>query len=468
MPAGILSAMATAAFQSVIPNLLPFRFPRALENLLSRALGIEEIARVYDTLRSMGEQRPIADRLLDFLGVTFTASDVDLARIPNRGPAIVTANHPFGILEGAILASLLRRIRPDVRFLANGILNAIPEVRDLLIPVDPIHGRSAIAGNGRGLRASLQHLRSGGMLVIFPAGEVSHFRWNDRTVTDGEWNTSVARMAGIADVPVVPLYVEGANSLMFQLAGLAHSAFRTVLLCRELLNKSGRCVAVRAGAAIKPDKLKAMPTAREQTDYLRWRTYLLASREPFKPRTALPLGRKMEAHREPIAAPLPANGVADEVAGLAGECMLSRSGDLEAYLAPAIEIPKVLHELGRLRELTFRAAAKARGRHSISIGLTTTTFTCSSGMHASKKWLEPIAWRAPTLCAETSACAACTRRPSFATAIRFSIAWARLSNSGVRSCGKSINEDSRLFCCYGRASAPSLRAILNTKHCSVP
>ena len=354
--------MATAAFQSVIPNLLPFRFPRALENLLSRALGIEEIARVYDTLRSMGEQRPIADRLLDFLGVTFTASDVDLARIPNSGPAIVTANHPFGILEGAILASLLRRIRPDVRFLANGILNAIPEVRDLLIPVDPINGRSAIAGNGRGLRASLQHLRSGGMLVIFPAGEVSHFRWSDRTVTDGEWNTSVARMAGIADVPVVPLYVEGTNSLMFQLAGLAHSAFRTALLCRELLNKSGRCVEVRAGAAIQPDKLKAMPTAREQTDYLRWRTYLLASREPFKPRTALPLSRKMEARREPIAAPLPANDVADEVAGLAGECMLSRSGDLEAYLAPAIEIPKVLHELGRLRELTFRAAGEGTGK----------------------------------------------------------------------------------------------------------
>jgi hypothetical protein len=160
--------------------------------------------------------------------------------------------------------------------------------------------------------------------------------------------------------------------------------------------------------------------------------------------------------------------VADEVAGLAGECMLSRSGDLEAYLAPAIEIPKVLHELGRLRELTFRAAGEGTGRHSISMSLTTTTFTCSSGMHESRKWLEPIAWRARTLCAETSVCAACTQRPSFATAIRFSIAWVRLSNSDVRSCGKSINGDSRLFCSCGRASAPSLRATLNTRRYSVP
>src|SRR5437764_10382070 len=106
--------MATAMFESVIPNLLPFRLPRTLETLLSRALGIQEIARVYDTLHSMGEQRPIADRLLDFLGVTFTTSPADLARIPKSGPAIVTVNHPFGILEGAILASLLGSIRPDV------------------------------------------------------------------------------------------------------------------------------------------------------------------------------------------------------------------------------------------------------------------------------------------------------------------------------------------------------------------
>jgi putative hemolysin len=140
----------------------------------------------------MGEQRPIADRLLDFLGVTFTTSEVDLARIPRSGPAIVTANHPFGILEGAILASMLRRIRPDVRFLANGILNAIPEVRGLLIPVDPIHGPSAIAGNGRGLRASLQHLRSGGMLVIFPAIAQSPME-NGIPAPHGWWGLQTSR-----------------------------------------------------------------------------------------------------------------------------------------------------------------------------------------------------------------------------------------------------------------------------------
>src|SRR5205823_11841766 len=162
-PRWIHTAMTTAAFQSIIPSIVPFRFPLPVERMLGRILGIDAIERVYLSLQSMGENRSITDRLLDFMAVSYSVSDVDLLRIPKSGPAIVTVNHPFGILEGAILASLLRSIRPDVRFLANGILNAIPELRNLLIPVDPINGRSGVAGNSRGLRASLQHLRSGGM-----------------------------------------------------------------------------------------------------------------------------------------------------------------------------------------------------------------------------------------------------------------------------------------------------------------
>jgi putative hemolysin len=356
--------MATATFQSVIPNLVPFQVPRPVQFLLGHAFGIEEIARVYDTLQSMGQHRSIVDRLLDFLGVSYTTSAVDLARIPKNGPAIVTANHPFGILEGAVLASLLAQVRPDVRFLANGILTTIRELRGVVIPVDPISGRKAVAGNGSGLRASLKHLRSGGMLVIFPAGEVSHFRWKYRAVTDAEWNPTAARIVGIARAPVVPVYVEGANSLLFQIAGMAHASLRTALLGRELLNKRGRCVEVRAGAPIAPEKLLAIPTAREQTDYLRWRTYLLASRECFKPNTALPLfrRRKLETSLQPIAAPGSAAQLTAEIAALPPACLLSQSNDLEAYIAQASEIPNVLRELGRLREITFRAAGEGAGK----------------------------------------------------------------------------------------------------------
>src|SRR3954463_4583725 len=144
-------------FDAVLSRVVPFPIPGVVRGALTRLLGFDEIGRVYEALHSIpGES--IAERLLHFLSVRCAVDDVDLLRVPRSGPAIVTANHPFGILEGAVLATLLRRVRSDVRFLANGILTTIPELRDLVIPVDPIAGRAAVNGNGTGLRRSMDHL----------------------------------------------------------------------------------------------------------------------------------------------------------------------------------------------------------------------------------------------------------------------------------------------------------------------
>ncbi len=355
--------MATAVFDSVLPSLLPLPVPQRAQKLLNHVFGIDEIAHIYEQLQAGHSSAPLADRLLDILDISYVTSAADLNHIPASGPAIVTVNHPFGILDGAILASLLARIRPDVRFLANGILTIVPEVRNMVIAVDPIGGRSAAARNGRGLRRSIEHLGNGGMLVIFPAGEVAHFRWRARGVTDAEWNPAAARLASIAGAPVVPVYISGANGPAFHLAGMVHPALRTALLARELLNKRGRRIPVHVGSPISADRLRAMPGEREQVDYLRWRTHLLATREQFKPNTSVPLPRREKgAIAEPIAAPLPVADVAAEIAGLPAGCLLGRSGELEIYLAEASQIPNVLHELGRLREITFRAVGEGTGQ----------------------------------------------------------------------------------------------------------
>src|SRR5689334_4036952 len=120
---------------AVLPRLLPFPLPAAGRSLVAKLLGLDEIGRIYEALQTIPGET-IADRLLTLLSVRCAIDDVDLLRIPRTGPAILTANHPFGILEGAVLASLLRRVRPDARFLANGLLATIPELRDLVIPVD--------------------------------------------------------------------------------------------------------------------------------------------------------------------------------------------------------------------------------------------------------------------------------------------------------------------------------------------
>ena len=337
--------------------------PKPFRGALTRLLGIDQLDRIY---HSTTEDRPISEQLLDKLAVTYRVSGLDLQQIPRTGATVIVANHPFGILEGAVLATVLQRIRPDVRFLANQVLDRIPEIQDLIIPVNVLGGTAQ--NNAAGLRRALEFLQGGGCLVVFPAGEVSHFQPREGMVADSRWHTVVARLVealsrkGVA-VATVPAYIRGSNSFLFQVLGMLHSRIRTALLARELLNKQDRLVELRIGSPITHKKLLEIPTPKERTEYLRWRTYLLAGRSEFKPRTSLPLLNRLR-QRTPHAlmAAVDRNVLVSEVAALTQEQRLFQAGDLEVYVTPAHAIPAVLEEIGRLRELTFRAVGEGTGK----------------------------------------------------------------------------------------------------------
>ncbi|MBI1789201.1 MAG: GNAT family N-acetyltransferase, partial [Acidobacteria bacterium] len=146
---------------------------------------------------------------------------------------------------------------------------------------------------------------------------------------------------------------------LFQALGLLHPRLRTAMLARELLNKRGVQVEVRIGTPVAAEKLLTLPDDEARTQYLRWRTYLLANRQDFKARTSRPLRRGKALEKAPVAAAVPAELLAADVASLNP---LTRSGDLAAYLATAAELPHVLPEIGRLREITFRAAGEGAGK----------------------------------------------------------------------------------------------------------
>ncbi len=352
----------------VVSKLLPFRAPRRMKSLMERALGFDQLSHVYSSLEPKEDHRQIPEALLRHLEINVSVSNKDLDHIPRSGPVLLVLNHPFGILDGAILWTLVSRIRTDAKILANGILTAIPELRNLLIPVDPFEVREAVWTNQRGIRQSIEFLGAGGLLIVFPAGEVSHFRWRERAVADSSWHPAIARMLTIAarrtkDISVIPAYVKGSNSLLFQAAGLVHPRLRTILLGRELLNKRGARVDVRIGSAIAAEKLLTIRTDEERSDYLRWRTYLLAARNTYKPRIKRPFvkGGTRPGRMTPVPPPMDVDAMAKELEALPMESQLVASGELATYIARAQEIPTVLKEIGRLREITFRAASEGTG-----------------------------------------------------------------------------------------------------------
>jgi putative hemolysin len=322
---------------------------------LDRALSLDRLRQLYDEASAGSDTQDLLVRALHLLKIDYEIESGSLDWIPRTGPVLVTANHPFGLLEGALLAMLLPRLRSDVRILANAALAVIPELRGLCIFADPFGNRSSVAANATALKECLQWLDRGGLLVAFPAGEVSHLQLGGRArmIRDSAWNPAVARLAQRTGATTIPISFRGANSPLFQLAGLVHPMLRTLLLPRELFNKKGRVIAIRVGRPVAPATLRAFPDASGAIEHLRRRNDLLV-RETPAPAVAPP-------RIEPIADAIDPFLLAGDVAALPADRKLCENGDLSVWLGSAAELPHVLREIGRLREIAFRGAGEGTG-----------------------------------------------------------------------------------------------------------
>jgi putative hemolysin len=345
------------AASSLVPAPLQ-NFVRPLDPTLLRLLIPEALVQSYSASRLDGQSAAdFAASMLRNLNIGYKVENNDLQRIPASGGALIVANHPFGILEGLILVDMLERVRSDYRIVANTLLSATPALRQRVFFVNPFENSTA-QENGRSLRASIEWLNAGGLLVMFPAGEVSHFKWGEPAITDPKWNTASARFARKAGVPTLPLFFNGVNSLPFQMLGTIHPKLRTLNLARELVKKSSRTIQVRVGSPIAASVLKSYPDAEAATEYLRARTYLLLNRPPAgpAPAPAKPAGRVKAIALAPSSASL-----SREVAALGKERVLVSGNGFDVILASANEIPNVLEEIGRCREQTYREIGEGTG-----------------------------------------------------------------------------------------------------------
>jgi len=292
-------------------------------------------------------------RFLDSLDVKCECGVDDLARVPAAGPVVLVANHPFGLMEGFLFGALLARVRPDFRFLANSLLADIPVLREYVIGVDAFGG--AAKTNWRSLRASIDWLQRGGLLVTFPAGEVSSLQLPQLSIADPAWNENITRLIEISGAVSVPAFFHGANGPGFQLAGMIHPRLRTALLPRELLNKRGRTIRVSIGRPVGPERMAELASHGEAIGYLRNRTHVLQAREAPKP-------WRIEFRQARIAGAVDPRAMQAEMAALDSHQRLIDSGDYVVCAASAGQVPNILREIGRLREVAFRQVSEGTGR----------------------------------------------------------------------------------------------------------
>ena len=327
-------------------------------------LLLDRMSEVYDQANRIPDNRSICEKLMERLQVRPRISSSDLARIPKQGAVIAVANHPFGMIEGPILGSVLPRIRPDVKIMTNSLLWEFPELRPICIFVNPFGGGESLKENQRGLKEALLWLKNGGMLVIFPAGEVAHLDLKQRQITDPPWSDTVARIARRTNAPVLPIYFRGSNSALFHIAGLIHPRLRTAMLPHEFLNKERAEIELRIGNAIPEKKLMRLAGDQALIQYLRYRTYALGKRHVagISKAPAFLRTRSHETAFEPVIPEVGQAVLANEIAGLTPDHFVAAAGDLSAILARPGQIPNCLREIGRLRELTFRQTGEGTGK----------------------------------------------------------------------------------------------------------
>jgi putative hemolysin len=345
------------AFEAFPSNHLPGPLATAVNHFLK----IDQLEDLYARTRA---EHGFVRRLLDEMQVHVNVAKSDFEKIPRTGPVVAVSNHPFGILDGVMLADLLPRARPDVRILTNQLLGALPELARMCFFVDPFDRADSRAANGRALKQAIKHLRDGGMLLIFPAGEVSHFDLKKRAICDPEWNITAARLIRITGAKSLPILIRGANGIPFQMLGMVHPKLRTAALPAEMLNKRGRSVEIRIGGTIEHTRIEAIPDDVEATRYLRLRTELLARRAEAGGNTGPTALLKLVPRNSNIAAVAaegPVDSLADEIAALPADCLIENTREFAVYLAAARQIPIALQEIGRLREITFRAAGEGTG-----------------------------------------------------------------------------------------------------------
>lgn len=358
-------------FEIDVPFQDPLRHAmfRLLKRPLERLLRLNRLNNLYSqfTPEFAENAPPFTDQALDLLDVWFDLSDIDLERIPAEGPVVVVGNHPFGAIEGILLASILRRRRDDYKIMANYLLARIPQMATMLISVDPFGRASSAARNIKPLKEALKWVADGHLLGVFPAGEVSHMTWKRRQVADPAWSESIGRLIRKTGAPVMPLYFDGANSTMFQLMGLVHRRLRTAMLPRELLNKRHKRIEVRVGRMIRPEKLDEFETDRDLIDYLRLRTYLLARRDPELQRPALVRRRRRRrseilGYEVPIAEREDQRLISGDIAALPAEAKMAENDDYVVYHGQMTQMPHIVREIGRLRETTFRTVGEGTGK----------------------------------------------------------------------------------------------------------
>jgi putative hemolysin len=323
--------------------------------VLMQIFGFNKINKFYSSVYSK-DPASFINSVLEQLDVDFEVTEADLAKIPLTGPVITISNHPLGGIDSMILLKILLSRRPDVKIMANFILQKIDPLRDLILPVNPFETRKEVKSSFSGLKSGISYLNDSHLVSIFPAGEVSTYHPDSTVISDREWQKPAMKLIKMAKVPVIPIYFHGSNSKLFYILSRIHPMLRTASLPSEFLKKN-KTIQVRIGKPISVSEQIEFSDLTVYGRFLRAKTYSLGSGIEVKSFFDQFKRRRLKK-TVPVAEPIDNHKILSEIDNLRNSFEMFSSENFSVFFAPVSAIPDIIQEIGRLREITFRAVGE--------------------------------------------------------------------------------------------------------------
>lgn len=320
---------------------------------LMKVLKISTLNAIYNRNKHLSDVE-FLNAILNEFQIKFEVPEEDLKRLPKDGAYITVSNHPLGGIDGILLLKLMLEREPKFKIIANFLLHRIEPMKPYIMPVNPFENHKDAKSSVAGLKETVKHLSEGKPLGLFPAGEVSTYR-DGKLVVDKPWEESAIKLIKKAQVPVVPIYFHAKNSKLFYILSKLSDTLRTAKLPSELLTQKNRVIKVRIGKPITLAEQNEFESIEAYAEFLRKKTYMLSNSFQEAPKRITPPSFKTPKPPKQIAKPANQDKILEEIEELKkGNYRLLQSKNYHVFLTTSERIPNILHEIGRLREITFR------------------------------------------------------------------------------------------------------------------
>ncbi|GAA0353128.1 lysophospholipid acyltransferase family protein [Bowmanella denitrificans] len=322
-------------------NPLVFNSAKFVLRRLLHEREFQEFARDYPYLQGL----EFVEQVLEYFNFSYSVRDSEKERIPTQGRLVIIANHPIGTLDGLALVKLVSEVRKDIKIVANEMLMAVGPLHPMLLPVNNMNG-----GTAKECLSNIQkYLAEEGVVIIFPAGEVSRLR--PQGVRDTRWRSGFLRIASMAKAPVLPIFIDGKNSPLFYGVSMLYKPLATLFLVAEMFKQRKKHLPMRIGEMIPFESYQGQKiSARQQVKLFKKHLYRIGLNKegifPTQKAIALP-----EDRRELTKA-------------IRKECepLGSTADGKDIYLYRYQGSSPILREVGRLREVAFRAVGEGSNK----------------------------------------------------------------------------------------------------------